>query len=240
MKRRCLYFWIDFPTFTKEYQILSAKMPEASDTLRTQICTFTQGLREIDLFKNPGMAETLDWANALLCLGTTQLTNNAVDDTLASFLTRKMSIGFGGDIAANLANRARGSNTNPGPRGGGCSSAAANLLTLGRDMRDAGLNIGSGQVLSLVEAVATVDARRKDDLPRGGETGRSSIGLIRSRSSTRCSISSGPRCRTRLRRSSIRFPIRAWINRRPSRVKPSRARRANRPSRSRVKRRKTP
>jgi MoxR-like ATPase len=112
LKRRCLYFWIDFPSFAKEYQILSAKMPEASEVLRTQICTFTQGLREIDLFKNPGMAETLDWANALLHLGTTQLTNEKVDDTLGVILKYQEDVDrVRGDIAANLVNRAQSAGT---------------------------------------------------------------------------------------------------------------------------------
>src|SRR5690242_19396985 len=82
LKRRCLYYWIDFPNYAKEYRILSAKVPAASEQLRTQICGFTQGLREVDLFKPPGMAETLDWAQALLALGTTELTTETVDDTL--------------------------------------------------------------------------------------------------------------------------------------------------------------
>ena len=64
LKRRCLYYWIDFPDYQKEYRILSAKVPEASERLAVQICTYTQALREVDLFKSPGMAETLDWANA--------------------------------------------------------------------------------------------------------------------------------------------------------------------------------
>ena len=86
LKRRCLYYWIDFPTYNKEYRILSAKVPEASEKLRVQICAFTQGLREVDLFKPPGMAETLDWAQALLSLGTTELSNESVDDTLGVIL----------------------------------------------------------------------------------------------------------------------------------------------------------
>ncbi|HWV34207.1 MAG TPA: MoxR family ATPase, partial [Thermomicrobiales bacterium] len=64
LKRRCLYHWIDFPTYDKEYKILEAKVPEVSAQLAREICSFTQGLREVDLFKSPGMAETLDWANA--------------------------------------------------------------------------------------------------------------------------------------------------------------------------------
>ena len=69
LKRRCLYYWIDFPTFEKEFRIMAAKVPEAPEQLARQICAFTQGLREVDLFKSPGMAETLDWAQALLALG---------------------------------------------------------------------------------------------------------------------------------------------------------------------------
>src|SRR5690606_4475193 len=62
LKRRCLYFWVDFPSYEKELKILKAKVPEVPEQLSSQIVSFTQGLREIDLFKSPGMAETLDWA----------------------------------------------------------------------------------------------------------------------------------------------------------------------------------
>ena len=112
LKRRCLYYWIDFPTYEKEFRILSAKVPEASDVLRTEICTFTQGLREVDLFKSPGMAETLDWAQALLCLGTTKLTKDAVDDTLGVILKYQEDVDkVRGDIASSLVNRASSATT---------------------------------------------------------------------------------------------------------------------------------
>jgi MoxR-like ATPase len=107
LKRRCLYYWIDFPTFQKEFQILNAKVPEAPQRLATQICAFTQGLREVDLFKSPGMAETLDWAHALLSLGTTQLTNDAVDDTLGVILKYQEDVDrVRGDVANALITRA--------------------------------------------------------------------------------------------------------------------------------------
>ncbi len=86
LKRRCLYHWIDFPDFDKEYRILSAKVPDASERLATQICTFTQGLRDVDLFKSPGMAETLDWAQALLALGSKDLSDEVVEATLGVIL----------------------------------------------------------------------------------------------------------------------------------------------------------
>lgn len=107
LKRRCLYYWIDFPTFSKEFRILGAKVPEVSEQLRLQICGFTQGLREVDLFKPPGMAETLDWASALLALGTTQLSKEAVEDTLGVILKYQEDVErIHGDTAAQLVERA--------------------------------------------------------------------------------------------------------------------------------------
>jgi MoxR-like ATPase len=86
LKRRCLYFWIDYPSFEKELLILSTKVPEAPQRLARQICAFTQGLRQADLFKPPGMAETLDWTRALLALGTAELAADVVDDSLGVIL----------------------------------------------------------------------------------------------------------------------------------------------------------
>lgn len=107
LKRRCLYYWIDFPTYQKEFRILGAKVPEASEQLRMQICAFTQGLREVDLFKPPGMAETLDWANALLALGTTSLSKESVEDTLGVILKYQEDVDrINGDTATQLVDRA--------------------------------------------------------------------------------------------------------------------------------------
>jgi MoxR-like ATPase len=107
LKRRCLYYWIDFPTYQKEYRILGAKVPQAPEQLRMQICAFTQGLREVDLFKPPGMAETLDWANALLALGTTSLSKESVEDTLGVILKYQEDVDrIHGDTATQLVDRA--------------------------------------------------------------------------------------------------------------------------------------
>jgi MoxR-like ATPase len=108
LKRRCLYYWIDFPNFQKEYRILGAKVPDAPEKLRLQICGFTQGLREVDLFKPPGMAETLDWASALLALGTTELSKDAVEDTLGVILKYQEDVErVSGDTAGALVDRAQ-------------------------------------------------------------------------------------------------------------------------------------
>ena len=86
LKRRCLYHWIDYPSFDKELRILAARVPEAPEALARQICTFTQGLREVDLFKPPGMAETIDWTRALLALATVNLNDDVVNDSLGVIL----------------------------------------------------------------------------------------------------------------------------------------------------------
>src|SRR5690349_15462518 len=66
LKRRCLFYWIDYPTLEKERQIVAAKVPGASEQLSSQVVTFVQELRRMDLYKLPGVAETLDWASALV------------------------------------------------------------------------------------------------------------------------------------------------------------------------------
>src|SRR5918992_368705 len=103
LKRRCLYYWIDYPTFEKEFRIMAAKVPEAPEQLARQICAFTQGLREVDLFKSPGMAETLDWANALLALGSHELTDEVVEDTLGVVLKYQEDVDkVRGDLSKRL------------------------------------------------------------------------------------------------------------------------------------------
>ncbi len=86
LKRRCLYHWIDFPTAQKEYEIVLARVPEAPERLAREVVGFVHRLREADLTKVPGIAETLDWAAALLSLGATELAPELVDETLGVVL----------------------------------------------------------------------------------------------------------------------------------------------------------
>ncbi len=116
LKRRCLYYWIDFPDFDKEFRILSAKVPEASEQLATQICTFTQGLRDVDLFKSPGMAETLDWAAALEALGSKELADEVVEETLGVILKYQEDVDkISGDVAQRLVADALNATRQPTP-----------------------------------------------------------------------------------------------------------------------------
>jgi MoxR-like ATPase len=86
LKRRCLYFWIDYPTFQKELEIVRTKLPDASENLARQVTAFVQELREIELYKVPGIAETLDWTRALVALDKEALDESVVEDTLGAIL----------------------------------------------------------------------------------------------------------------------------------------------------------
>ena len=86
LKRRCLYFWIDYPSAEKEYQIVMAKIPKIADNLARQIVAFVQELRTEDLYKLPGVSETLDWSTALMTLSEMALNPGLVDNTLGTLL----------------------------------------------------------------------------------------------------------------------------------------------------------
>ncbi|MDO1585626.1 AAA family ATPase [Rhizobium oryzicola] len=86
LKRRCLYHWVDYPDAAQELEILRRKVPGAADALSRQIVAYVQKLRSIDLFKNPGVAETIDWATALTELDRIALDPETIADTLGTLL----------------------------------------------------------------------------------------------------------------------------------------------------------
>ena len=86
LKRRCLYHWVDYPDFAREMEILAARAPEASHRLSAEVVAFVQRLRTEDLFKKPGVAETIDWAKCLLALDVVALSPEVISDTLGAIL----------------------------------------------------------------------------------------------------------------------------------------------------------
>ncbi|HEY5686208.1 MAG TPA: MoxR family ATPase [Acidimicrobiia bacterium] len=86
LKRRCIYHWVDYPDLDREIEIVRTKVPEIDGRLARQLALAMSDLRSLDLFKPPGVAETLDWARALRVLGARELTKEAVDDTLGVVL----------------------------------------------------------------------------------------------------------------------------------------------------------
>jgi len=86
LRRRCLYLWIDYPTLDKELRIVRSRVPGISETLARELTTFMQSLRRLKLAKTPGVAESLDWAAALVALHATELDAALVQETLGCFL----------------------------------------------------------------------------------------------------------------------------------------------------------
>ena len=86
LKRRCLYHWVDYPNFEREVSILNARAPKVSQALSEEVIAFVQALRTEDLFKKPGVAESIDWAKCLLALDVVSLSPEVISDTLGAVL----------------------------------------------------------------------------------------------------------------------------------------------------------
>ena len=112
LKRRCLYHWIDYPSAERELEIVRRKLPAMAASLGQQVVTFVQALREQDLYKHPGVAETLDWAAALMALATVDITAGRVEDTLGTLLKYQDDVDkIKGDLASRLVEQALGAET---------------------------------------------------------------------------------------------------------------------------------
>jgi len=86
LKRRCFYYWVDFPDFERELEIIKVKVPEASESFSREIVSFIHTLRSEELFKKPGVAESIDWAKCLLTLDAISLSPEVISDTLGALL----------------------------------------------------------------------------------------------------------------------------------------------------------
>ena len=107
LKRRCLYHWIEYPSAKQEFEIVKRKIPDANNVLGKQVVAFVQAVRQKDFYKLPGIAETLDWANALIKLGTTELSTKITSDTLGALLKYQDDIEkMDGEATQGLVQRA--------------------------------------------------------------------------------------------------------------------------------------
>ena len=108
LKRRCLYHWVDYPDFAREVEILHAREPGVAEHLSREIVAFVQALRTEDLFKKPGVAETIDWAKCLLALDVIDLSPEVISDTLGAILKYQDDIAkIQGSEAARLLKDAK-------------------------------------------------------------------------------------------------------------------------------------
>ena len=120
LKRRCLYYWIDYPDFQKEMQIVSNKVPGAPRRLAEQVTGFIQELRETELYKIPGVSETLDWTAALVALNQNELDPQVIDDTIGIMLKYQDDIEMvSGEPVRAMLERSRNRGPRRGRRGGG-------------------------------------------------------------------------------------------------------------------------
>ena len=107
LKRRCLYFWIDYPDYAKELEIVMTKVPQAAARLAEQVTGFVQELRTTELYKTAGISETLDWVAALVALDREELDRETIEQTLGIILKNQEDIqATRGDRVQDLLNRA--------------------------------------------------------------------------------------------------------------------------------------
>ena len=121
LKRRCLYHWLDYPAAAQELEIVRLRAPGAAERLAAQVVGVVQSMRTLDLFKAPGIAETIDWANALVALDTLDLSPEAVRDTLGVLLKHRDDIAKlqGGDLGKLLADAQAAARSAPRAAGAG-------------------------------------------------------------------------------------------------------------------------
>ena len=112
LKRRCLYSWIEYPSFEKELQIINTKVPEAGTALAEQVTAFVQELRLAELYKNAGVSETLDWVAALVELGKRELDPQTIEQTIGIVLKNQEDIQrIRGDRIREILNKTQASHS---------------------------------------------------------------------------------------------------------------------------------
>ena len=133
LKRRCLYYWIEYPDYQKELQIITDKIPEAPRQLAQQVTGFIQELRETELYKIPGVSETLDWTSALLALNQSELDPQVIDDTMGIVLKYQDDIEMvRGEPVRAMLERSKNRGPRRGRRGGGGGGPCPRLPTAPR------------------------------------------------------------------------------------------------------------
>ena len=109
LKRRCLYHWVDYPSFDRELDILRKRVPQATQALSAEIVAFVKSLRGQDLFKSPGVAESIDWARCLVALDAVALSPEMITDTVGALLKYQDDIArIAGSETTRLLDEAKG------------------------------------------------------------------------------------------------------------------------------------
>ncbi len=168
LKRRCLYHWVDYPDAERELAIIREKVPGCSEALSKEIVAYVQKLREQDLFKNPGVAETLDWASALIELDKVAIDPKTISDTVGVLLKyqddiARITASEGHEILkaseAGAGERMNEVVRHAGPQG----RLPENILYFARALRAAGMKLGPASVVDSVKAVTKGGISDRDD-----------------------------------------------------------------------------
>jgi hypothetical protein len=173
LKRRCLYHWVGYPDAKRELEIVRTKRPEASASLAKEVVAFVQALRGGDLFKAPGVAETLDWVSALHELDSVTLDPQTVNDTLGVLLKYQDDIVRmeGSEEAHSRSDQGRDPHLRNDPRvlmprvadQPPSGKLAANIMHFARVLRGAGLPVGPASVLDALDAAQSGSLRTRDE-----------------------------------------------------------------------------
>ena len=155
LRRRCLYHWIGYPTAAREAEIVAVREPGAAGQLTRKVVAAVQRLRELDLAKPPGVAETIDWVRTLGVLGETELTPDAASDTLGAVIKDRDDLDL---VRENLAEIISGAVK---PRDDPFTSV---LVGFAAELRAAGLTVGTGDVLTYFAAMTPLDPTDLVDL----------------------------------------------------------------------------
>ena len=166
LKRRALFHWIGHPSIEREIEIVRLRVPGIPERLAAEAAAFVRELRGLDLAKPPGVAETIDWAMALNALGRRELDAEVVraDARLGAEVPRGHRRGAGRDpLAARRrgARRLRGAGSAPMAAG---DAIVGHVVTFGRVLREAGLEVGPGRVADALRALDAVDLARQEDV----------------------------------------------------------------------------
>ena len=157
LKRRCLYFFIDHPTLEREVEIVRLRVPGADEELARQVVAAVQRLRELDLYKPPGVAETLDWTEALVALGAKELDEDLIEATLGSVVKYRedqQRVARGGDEPARGA-VVIALETAAHPK----TPVLEASVAFGRLLRRAGVNVGTDRVVGFARALEELGRR---------------------------------------------------------------------------------
>ena len=167
LKRRCIYCWIDYPDFEKELAIVRAKVPGAAAELACQVTSFIQELRTTDLYKVPGVAETIDWTTALVALNQAKLDEAVVRETLGVILKYQDDVHkVQNELFQQVYNRAK----RVEQRDGRCTwirmktaLSCITLLLFGRLLHGLGLEVNPGRMIDVQEALQHIHIGHKHD-----------------------------------------------------------------------------